>query len=56
MVFGITGGLTFAYLPFIKITNMPVVASHVPRATKGAAKNPASGSRRGGIDRAPSPS
>ena len=41
MVFGITGGLTFAYLPFIKITNMPVVSYRMfPGAIiKGAAKN-----------------
>lgn len=26
MVFGIAGGLTFAYIPFIKITNMPLVS------------------------------
>jgi len=26
MVFGITGGLTFAYIPLIKVTNMPIVA------------------------------
>ncbi len=26
MVFGITGGLTFAYIPFIRITNMPVIS------------------------------
>ena len=41
MVFGIAGGLTFAYLPFIKITNMPVVSYRMfPGAIiKGAAKN-----------------
>jgi len=26
MVFGISGGLTFAYIPFIKITNLPVIS------------------------------
>jgi len=26
MVFGITGGLTFAYIPFFKITNMPLIS------------------------------
>lgn len=26
MVFGITGGLTFAYVPFIKMTNMPIIS------------------------------
>jgi len=26
MVFGATGGLTFAYLPFIRITNMPIIS------------------------------
>ncbi|MBE0555920.1 MAG: BtrH N-terminal domain-containing protein, partial [Proteobacteria bacterium] len=41
MVFGIAGGLTFAYLPFIKITNMPVVSYRMfPGAIiKGVAKN-----------------
>ena len=41
MVFGIAGGLTFAYLPFIRITNMPVVSYRMfPGAIiKGAAKN-----------------
>jgi hypothetical protein len=41
MVFGIAGGLTFAYLPFIKITNMPIVAYRMfPGAIiKGVAKN-----------------
>jgi len=41
MVFGIAGGLTFAYLPFIKITNMPVVAYRMfPGAIiRGTAKN-----------------
>src|SRR5512133_2639529 len=41
MVFGITGGLTFAYLPFIKITNMPIVSYRMfPGAIiKGAARN-----------------
>jgi hypothetical protein len=41
MVFGIAGGLTFAYLPFIKITNMPVVSYRMLPGSiiKGAAKN-----------------
>jgi hypothetical protein len=41
MVFGIAGGLTFAYLPFIRITNMPVVSYRMfPGAIiKGTAKN-----------------
>jgi hypothetical protein len=41
MVFGLAGGLTFAYLPFIRITNMPVVSYRMfPGAIiKGAAKN-----------------
>ena len=41
MVFGITGGLTFAFIPFIKITNMPVISYRmIPGAIiKGAAKN-----------------
>jgi hypothetical protein len=41
MVFGITGGLTFAYLPFIKITNMPVISYRMFPGSiiKGASKN-----------------
>jgi hypothetical protein len=41
MVFGITGGLTFAFIPFIKITNMPVISYRmIPGAIiKGAVKN-----------------
>lgn len=41
VVFGIAGGLTFAYLPFIRITNMPVVSYRMfPGAIiKGAARN-----------------
>jgi hypothetical protein len=41
MVFGITGGLTFVYFPFIRITNMPVVSYRMFPGTiiKGAAKN-----------------
>jgi hypothetical protein len=40
MVFGITGGLTFAYLPLIKITGMPVISYRMlPGAIiKGAVK------------------
>ena len=26
LVFGISGGLTFAYIPFIKITNLPIIS------------------------------
>ncbi len=41
MVFGITGGLTFAYIPLIKITNMPVISYRMFPGSiiKGAAKN-----------------
>jgi hypothetical protein len=41
MVFGITGGLTFAYLPLIKITGMPVISYRMfPGAIiKGAVKH-----------------
>lgn len=41
MVFGIAGGLTFAFLPFIKITNMPVISYRMPPGAiiRGAAKN-----------------
>ncbi len=41
MVFGVTGGLTFAFIPFIKITNMPVISYRmIPGAIiKGAVKN-----------------
>lgn len=41
MVFGIAGGLTFAYLPLIKITNMPVISYRMLPGSiiKGAAKN-----------------
>jgi len=41
MVFGITGGLTFAYIPFIKMTNMPIVSYRmIPGSIiKGAVKN-----------------
>ena len=41
MVFGITGGLTFAYLPFIRITNMPVISYRMFPGSiiKGAVKN-----------------
>ena len=41
MVFGISGGLTFAFIPFIKITNMPVISYRmIPGAIiKGAVKN-----------------
>jgi hypothetical protein len=40
MVFGITGGLTFAYIPLIKITGMPVISYRMfPGAIiKGAVK------------------
>ena len=41
MVFGITGGLTFAYIPLIKITNMPVISYRMFPGSiiKGAVKN-----------------
>jgi hypothetical protein len=41
MVFGIAGGLTFAYIPFIRITNMPVISYRMFPGSiiKGAAKN-----------------
>ncbi|MDA8126703.1 MAG: BtrH N-terminal domain-containing protein [Deltaproteobacteria bacterium] len=41
MVFGITGGLTFAYLPFIKMTGMPIISYRMfPGAIiKGAVKH-----------------
>ncbi len=41
MVFGITGGLTFAYLPLIKITGMPIISYRMfPGAIiKGAVKH-----------------
>mgnify|MGYP001373217821 CR=1 FL=1 len=41
MVFGITGGLTFVYLPFLRITGMPVVSYRMfPGAIiSGAARN-----------------
>ena len=41
MVFGITGGLTFAYIPLIKVTNMPIVSYRMLPGSiiKGAAKN-----------------
>jgi hypothetical protein len=41
MVFGITGGLTFAYIPFIRITNMPVISYRMFPGSiiKGATKN-----------------
>jgi len=41
MVFGVTGGLTFAYLPLIKITGMPVISYRMlPGAIiKGAVKH-----------------
>ena len=41
MVFGITGGLTFAYIPFIKMTNMPIVSYRMMPGSiiKGTAKN-----------------
>jgi hypothetical protein len=41
MVFGITGGLTFAYIPLIRITNMPVISYRMFPGSiiKGAAKN-----------------
>lgn len=41
MVFGITGGLTFAYIPLIRITNMPVISYRMFPGSiiKGAVKN-----------------
>lgn len=41
MVFGLTGGLTFAFIPFIKITNMPLISYRmIPGAIiRGAVKN-----------------
>ncbi len=41
MVFGITGGLTFAYIPFIKMTNMPIISYRMLPGSiiKGAEKN-----------------
>lgn len=41
MVFGIAGGLTFAYIPFIRITNMPVISYRMLPGSiiRGAAKN-----------------
>jgi hypothetical protein len=41
MVFGITGGLTFAYIPFIKITNMPLISYRMLPGSiiRGAVKN-----------------
>jgi hypothetical protein len=41
MVFGITGGLTFAYIPLIKITNMPLISYRMFPGSiiKGAVKN-----------------
>jgi len=41
MVFGITGGLTFAYIPFIKITNMPLISYRMLPGSiiRGAEKN-----------------
>jgi hypothetical protein len=41
MVFGITGGLTFAYLPLIKITGMPVISYRMLPGSiiKGAVKH-----------------
>ncbi|MEN6320320.1 MAG: BtrH N-terminal domain-containing protein [Syntrophaceae bacterium] len=41
MVFGITGGLTFAFIPFIKMTNMPIISYRmIPGSIiKGAVKN-----------------
>lgn len=41
MVFGVSGGLTFAYIPLLKITNMPVVSYRMfPGAIiKGTARN-----------------
>jgi hypothetical protein len=41
MVFGITGGLTFAYIPLIRITNMPLISYRMFPGSiiKGAVKN-----------------
>ena len=41
MVFGITGGLTFAYIPFIKITNLPLISYRMLPGSiiRGAEKN-----------------
>ncbi len=41
MVFGITGGLTFAYIPLIRITNMPIISYRMFPGSiiKGAVKN-----------------
>ena len=41
MVFGITGGLTFAYIPLIKMTNMPIISYRMLPGSiiKGAVKN-----------------
>lgn len=41
MVFGITGGLTFAYMPFIRITNMPIISYRMFPGSiiRGAVKN-----------------
>jgi len=41
MVFGITGGLTFAFIPFIKMTNMPIISYRMLPGSiiKGAVKN-----------------
>ena len=41
MVFGITGGLIFAYIPLIRITNMPVISYRMLPGSiiKGAVKN-----------------
>ncbi|MEW6335430.1 MAG: BtrH N-terminal domain-containing protein, partial [Thermodesulfobacteriota bacterium] len=41
MVFGIAGGLTFAYIPFVRITNLPVISYRMFPGSiiRGAAKN-----------------
>jgi hypothetical protein len=41
MVFGITGGLTFAFIPFIQMTNMPIISYRMFPGSiiKGAVKN-----------------
>ena len=41
MVFGISGGMNFAYLPFVKLSGMPLIAYRsMPKAiTKGLQKN-----------------
>ncbi len=41
MVFGITGGLTFAYIPVIRITNMPLISYRMFPGSiiRGAVKN-----------------